>query len=239
MTPRKTSAVNKARDKTCAAIELILREAAAAARNGDGETCEALISEAGMLTAQVPSVLVPTVLTLVRACSSWCHARLSGSPTGVAMTELLEGTTVDVLEDNGSVTRTWTRSRPWQLGYGAWVVLLEDRAGGYSLERCAVALGVGQPAGSSGRRKALAALIERHASEEKLLAAQRADIVAKPIPQDEPVTHCEGAELVELEEHMLTMWCSICGALGTRERADVDGRNDMVCYVWRWPGAVR
>lgn len=48
------------------------------------------------------------------------------------------GTAVRIAEDDGSVTHTKTRSLPWQLGHGAWVVLVEGRAGGYSCERMSV-----------------------------------------------------------------------------------------------------
>lgn len=46
------------------------------------------------------------------------------------------GARVIVVEDDFTVTLTTTRSAPWELGCGEWVVLLVGRAGGYSLERC-------------------------------------------------------------------------------------------------------
>lgn len=45
------------------------------------------------------------------------------------------GTPVGVVEDDGSITLTRTRSAAWALGGGHLVVSLNDRAGGYSLER--------------------------------------------------------------------------------------------------------
>ena len=45
------------------------------------------------------------------------------------------GTEVNVLLDDGTIWRTHTRSEPWQLGHGQWVVALEGRAGGYALDR--------------------------------------------------------------------------------------------------------
>jgi len=45
------------------------------------------------------------------------------------------GTPVHLMEDDGSVTETRTRSAAWQLGHGQPVVLVEGRTGGYSLWR--------------------------------------------------------------------------------------------------------
>jgi hypothetical protein len=45
------------------------------------------------------------------------------------------GALVSVIKDDGTRWITRTRSEPWQLGSGHWVVLLEGRAGGYSLSR--------------------------------------------------------------------------------------------------------
>lgn len=42
---------------------------------------------------------------------------------------------VRVTLDDGSKLETRTRSQPWQLGDGTWVVLLEGRTGGYLLSR--------------------------------------------------------------------------------------------------------
>lgn len=53
----------------------------------------------------------------------------------VDMTRLPVGTAVDVTLDDGTVWRTKTRSEPWQLKSGHWLVSLEGKAGGYSLER--------------------------------------------------------------------------------------------------------
>ena len=54
--------------------------------------------------------------------------------------KIAAGTPVVLREDNGELTFTRTRSEPWQLGgnnaaTGAWVVLVEGKSGGYSLER--------------------------------------------------------------------------------------------------------
>ena len=51
------------------------------------------------------------------------------------MRDLAVGTAVDVRMDDGEVRRTRTRSAPWQLGSGHWVVLLEGISGGYSMKR--------------------------------------------------------------------------------------------------------
>lgn len=45
------------------------------------------------------------------------------------------GTAVLVTEDDGSKTTTVTRSKPWQLGHGTWVVLVKGKVGGYRLSR--------------------------------------------------------------------------------------------------------
>lgn len=42
---------------------------------------------------------------------------------------------VRVLLDDGRVFETFTRSQPWQLGNGEWVVLVFGRTGGFLLER--------------------------------------------------------------------------------------------------------
>lgn len=46
-----------------------------------------------------------------------------------------EGTKVRVLLDDGSVFETETRSEPWRLGHGEWVVLGKGRTGGIWLKR--------------------------------------------------------------------------------------------------------
>ncbi len=51
------------------------------------------------------------------------------------------GTTVNLTEDDGRVTRTYTRSAPWQTANGDWVVLVAGKAGGYSCERLVAADG--------------------------------------------------------------------------------------------------
>ncbi len=50
-------------------------------------------------------------------------------------TALPNGTAVTVTRDDGSLWQTRTRTDPWQLGDGTWVVALEGRAGGYALAR--------------------------------------------------------------------------------------------------------
>jgi hypothetical protein len=42
---------------------------------------------------------------------------------------------VRVLLDDGRVLETITRSEPWQIGSGHWVVLIVGRSGGMALER--------------------------------------------------------------------------------------------------------
>ena len=46
-----------------------------------------------------------------------------------------EGTPVLVIEDDGTITRCTTRSPPWKMGEGPWLVLLSGRTGGYALDR--------------------------------------------------------------------------------------------------------
>ena len=50
-------------------------------------------------------------------------------------TTILTGTDVTVTRDDGSQWLTRTRTDPWQLGDGTWVVALEGRAGGFRLDR--------------------------------------------------------------------------------------------------------
>jgi hypothetical protein len=45
------------------------------------------------------------------------------------------GLDVDVRRDDGSVLQTFTRSVPWQLGHGQWVVKVDGIAGGYDVTR--------------------------------------------------------------------------------------------------------
>jgi hypothetical protein len=45
------------------------------------------------------------------------------------------GTVVLLVEDNGSLTRTATRSGLWKLGHGDLVVMVEGRTGGYLASR--------------------------------------------------------------------------------------------------------
>ena len=53
-------------------------------------------------------------------------------------TKIPEGTPVMLTLDDGTKTFTVTRSLPWQLGHGAWVVLVEGKSGGWALERVEV-----------------------------------------------------------------------------------------------------
>lgn len=55
-----------------------------------------------------------------------------------AMKTIASGTAVEVTLDDGSTQQTATRSEPWQLGDGSWVVMLEGRIGGYDLARVSV-----------------------------------------------------------------------------------------------------
>jgi outer membrane lipoprotein SlyB len=45
------------------------------------------------------------------------------------------GTPVEVRRDDGDILRTVTRSEPWQLPGGQWIVLVEGIRGGYALDR--------------------------------------------------------------------------------------------------------
>jgi hypothetical protein len=56
-----------------------------------------------------------------------------------ALTTLPSGTLVNVRKDNGDVVVTRTRSLPWRLGHGDWVVSLDGISGGYALSRITVA----------------------------------------------------------------------------------------------------
>lgn len=46
-----------------------------------------------------------------------------------------KGTEVILLEDDATETVTRTRSEPWPLGHGEWVVLVEGRTGGWAIVR--------------------------------------------------------------------------------------------------------
>jgi hypothetical protein len=59
----------------------------------------------------------------------------SQPPIPDTLTRLPSGSTVHVRLDDGSTITTRTRSDPWQLGHGAWVVMLDGRTGGYDLSR--------------------------------------------------------------------------------------------------------
>lgn len=50
-------------------------------------------------------------------------------------TDLAIGTPVLVRRDDGTLLDTVTRSEPWQLGGGTWVVAVQGIAGGYALSR--------------------------------------------------------------------------------------------------------
>lgn len=47
------------------------------------------------------------------------------------------GQPVTVTQDNGSALDTYTRSAPWRLDSGTWVILLAGFAGCYALARVA------------------------------------------------------------------------------------------------------
>lgn len=90
--------------------------------------------------------LVYPVATIERAqrwCEEYVRECLGKRPhaaNGAALAaEIRDGMRVYVLDDMGGITTKTTRSDPWQLGDGTWVVLLDGRSGGYSLTRCAVA----------------------------------------------------------------------------------------------------
>jgi hypothetical protein len=46
------------------------------------------------------------------------------------------GTAVLLVEDNRTITYTFTRSEPWELLNDHWVVLLIGRAREYTVDRC-------------------------------------------------------------------------------------------------------
>lgn len=46
-----------------------------------------------------------------------------------------EGIEVNVKKDDGSILKTKTRSLPWQLGHGSWVISVDGISGGYDLTR--------------------------------------------------------------------------------------------------------
>lgn len=51
--------------------------------------------------------------------------------------DLPSGSTVAVIADMGrGCTITQTRSEPWELTSGRWLVSLVGRSGGYDLDRC-------------------------------------------------------------------------------------------------------
>lgn len=54
---------------------------------------------------------------------------------GRDLTMMRSGTQVSVRLDDGSFVRTQTRSMPWKLGSGIWVVSLCGFSGGYDLKR--------------------------------------------------------------------------------------------------------
>lgn len=92
------------------------------------------------------NTMVYPVETVERA-QRWCEAYVReclGQPSNAEhvaalAAEIREGARVHALDDMGGITATTTRSDPWQLGDGTWVVSLVGRTGGYSLERCALA----------------------------------------------------------------------------------------------------
>jgi hypothetical protein len=51
------------------------------------------------------------------------------------------GQPVAVVRDDWTVTETATRSEPWQLGSGDWVIMVEGISGGYALERVSTRAG--------------------------------------------------------------------------------------------------
>lgn len=75
----------------------------------------------------------PTHLQLEAAATKL--AGLLEDACGAATPAILLGTDVTVTRDDGSLWLTRTRTDPWQLGDGTWVVGLEGRAGGYLLDR--------------------------------------------------------------------------------------------------------
>lgn len=58
-----------------------------------------------------------------------------GADVAVLLARLGEGARVTVRKDDGSSFDTCTRSDPWKLSHGAWVVLLDGIPGGYDCAR--------------------------------------------------------------------------------------------------------
>lgn len=93
---------------------------------------------AAVTKAYVPWSCVQTPYCLEVDLHEWCaehRPELVGEPAAADPTSWPIGTRVALTEDDGSTTTTVTRSVPWQLGDGTWVVLVHGRAGGYLLER--------------------------------------------------------------------------------------------------------
>lgn len=68
-------------------------------------------------------------------CAEGDLATIIGGLTDADPTRWLIGTQVRLTEDSGETTATKTRSTPWQLGDGHWVVLVVGKTGGYSVSR--------------------------------------------------------------------------------------------------------
>jgi hypothetical protein len=49
--------------------------------------------------------------------------------------QLRNGQKVEVTKDDGSLFVTTTRSEPWELGGGQWVINLDGISGGFSVSR--------------------------------------------------------------------------------------------------------
>lgn len=84
------------------------------------------------------SVRSPDEERRIRRMAERRNAERAPPPLNTAMTE---GTLVVVRRDDGSGLVTKTRSLPWRLGHGDWVVSVEGISGGYALERVTPILG--------------------------------------------------------------------------------------------------
>lgn len=73
-------------------------------------------------------------------------------PCTSAGPDLPPGTPVLVRLDDGTDWETVTRSEPWELGHGGFVVLLKGRSGGFALERVRLGSGPAWEAAESERR---------------------------------------------------------------------------------------
>lgn len=111
------------------------------------------------------------------------------------------GTPVLVVLDDYSIVSTVTRSPPWQLGHGAWVVSLKGRSGGFDLKRVFVG-----PLADSAEIEA-----NEMESEAAFLAAAAKDCDSCPCCQQVPCDACQAG--------------GVCDAVECRHEADDRARD--------------